>query len=366
MSNTSNLVLPYLAVGQAQKHVTVNETLRKLDAIIQLSVVSATTAAEPSTPTDGAVYIVPAGKSGAHWSAFANWSLGYYRDGAWVEITPREGWLAFVRDTDQLLAYTGSVWSLFPAAKLLTVSATDKLIGRSTSGAGAAEEIALTAAGRALIDDADAAAQRATLGLGTAATVNTGASGAALPLLNAAVVWSGRQTFSYANTTIFNRPDSDPYKIEFQDGGVLRGYIRTSATNAFEVLNHDTSRNLTFTQAGGVILGAPSGGDKGAGTLNAAGVYDDNVLLSCYVFDQALDGAVDLAKWDAKVPDREIPAVTAEVEDGPPGADGQRPRNRIEVSPARTETRIHEAARRFAGRAGTEHDPLTLDGYARH
>jgi hypothetical protein len=169
MSNTSNLALPYLAVGQAQKHVTVNESLRKLDAIIQLSVVSATTAAEPSTPTDGAVYIIPSGKSGTHWSAFANGSLGYYRDGAWVEIAPREGWLAFVKDTDQLLVYSGSAWSLFPAANLLAVSATDKLIGRSSSGAGAAEEIACTAAGRALIDDANAAAQRTTLGLSSMA-----------------------------------------------------------------------------------------------------------------------------------------------------------------------------------------------------
>jgi hypothetical protein len=45
MSNTSNLVLPYLAVGQAQKHVTVDESLRRLDALVQLSVVSATTSA---------------------------------------------------------------------------------------------------------------------------------------------------------------------------------------------------------------------------------------------------------------------------------------------------------------------------------
>jgi hypothetical protein len=49
-------------------------------------------------------------------------------------------------------------------------TATDKLIGRSSSGAGAAEEIACTAAGRALLDDASAADQRSTLGLGTAAT----------------------------------------------------------------------------------------------------------------------------------------------------------------------------------------------------
>jgi hypothetical protein len=57
-------------------------------------------------------------------------------------------------------------------AKIQNVSATDKLLGRSSSGAGAVEEITCTAAGRALIDDADAAAQRTTLGLGTSATQN--------------------------------------------------------------------------------------------------------------------------------------------------------------------------------------------------
>jgi hypothetical protein len=49
-------------------------------------------------------------------------------------------------------------------------SATDKLCGRSSSGAGAAEDITCTQAGRNLIDDATAADQRGTLGLGSAAT----------------------------------------------------------------------------------------------------------------------------------------------------------------------------------------------------
>lgn len=58
-------------------------------------------------------------------------------------------------------------------AKIQNVSATDKVLGRSSVGAGDVEEIACTAAGRALIDDADAAAQRTTLGLGSLATLST-------------------------------------------------------------------------------------------------------------------------------------------------------------------------------------------------
>lgn len=54
-------------------------------------------------------------------------------------------------------------------AKIQNVSATDKLLGRSTAGAGVVEEITCTSAGRALIDDADASAQRTTLGLGNMA-----------------------------------------------------------------------------------------------------------------------------------------------------------------------------------------------------
>jgi hypothetical protein len=55
-------------------------------------------------------------------------------------------------------------------AKIQNVSATDRLLGRSSAGAGEVEEIVCTAAGRALLDDADAAAQRTTLGLGAIAT----------------------------------------------------------------------------------------------------------------------------------------------------------------------------------------------------
>lgn len=74
--------------------------------------------------------------------------------------------------------------------------ATDTLLGRSTAGTGAVETITCTAAGRALLDDAAASNQRTTLGLGTSAVVNTGTSGATIPLLNAANTWALGQTFT--------------------------------------------------------------------------------------------------------------------------------------------------------------------------
>jgi hypothetical protein len=55
-------------------------------------------------------------------------------------------------------------------AKIQNVSATDRLLGRSTAGAGVVEEITCSAFGRSLIDDADAAAARTTLGLATVAS----------------------------------------------------------------------------------------------------------------------------------------------------------------------------------------------------
>jgi hypothetical protein len=62
----------------------------------------------------------------------------------------------------------------------------------------------------------------------------------------------------------------------------------------------------------GMVIGSPTGGDKGAGTLNAQAVYDDNTLLTCYVFDQALDGEIDVGKWDETMESKLVPEIDAE------------------------------------------------------
>jgi hypothetical protein len=74
--------------------------------------------------------------------------------------------------------------SVVTYAKIQNVSATDKILGRSSAGAGVVQEITCTAAGRALLDDANATAQRSTLELGSAATraaEDTMTSGSNLP-----------------------------------------------------------------------------------------------------------------------------------------------------------------------------------------
>lgn len=108
MTQSPNLALPFLAAGQAQKHVTVNEALRLLDGLVQLSVLDRDLTAPPGGAVDGERYIVASGATGS----WAGWDLDVALrvDGAWLRLSPGPGWRAWIEDEGLLLVYNGSAW----------------------------------------------------------------------------------------------------------------------------------------------------------------------------------------------------------------------------------------------------------------
>lgn len=84
-------------------------TIQKVDALLHLSVLSATTAAEPGAPTNGDRYVVPA--SGTSGDFIGNEEKVAVRvEGAWQYHTPKTGWVAWVEDDLHHLYYDGADW----------------------------------------------------------------------------------------------------------------------------------------------------------------------------------------------------------------------------------------------------------------
>ena len=107
---TPRLGLPYLAAGQAQKHVTLNGALALLDGLVQTAVDSRTLAAQPAAPEDGALYILPAGATGSDWAGRPAGALLRFEAGAWAPSPSIEGQLAYVRDEATLLVRQAGGW----------------------------------------------------------------------------------------------------------------------------------------------------------------------------------------------------------------------------------------------------------------
>lgn len=108
MADTPNLGLPYIIAAQAQKHVTHNEAIRALDALVHLAVIDRESAAPPPSPAEGDRYIVAAAGTGA-WAGH-DLEIAAFQDGAWAFFTPRAGWRAWVIDENKLATWDGSAW----------------------------------------------------------------------------------------------------------------------------------------------------------------------------------------------------------------------------------------------------------------
>lgn len=108
MTDTPRLALPVIEAAQAQKHVTHNEALMLLDALVQLAVESRTLAAPPGAPADGVCYIPAAGASDA-WNGWDG-QIAVFNGGAWRKITPLSGLKAWIKAERLTVTYEDGVW----------------------------------------------------------------------------------------------------------------------------------------------------------------------------------------------------------------------------------------------------------------
>ena len=162
-------------------------------------------------------------------------------------------------------------------AKIQNVSATDKILGRSTAGAGNVEEIDCTAAGRALLDDADATAQRATLGLGTLATQSATVSGTHSGTSSGSN--TGDQTITLTGPVTGTGTGS--FATSITAGAITEAAIATNAVTTGKILDAAVTADKLADDSSTIVqAGTPSG----TGAFEGQQWFDTNTKV-VYVWD---------------------------------------------------------------------------------
>jgi hypothetical protein len=109
MSETTTLLsLPYIMPSQAQKHVTHNEALRALDAILHIRVEDRGLNEPPAAPAEGERHLLGNAPTGTFTGQAGK--IAAFQDGAWAFYTPRPGWLIWDAAGNALIVFDGVEW----------------------------------------------------------------------------------------------------------------------------------------------------------------------------------------------------------------------------------------------------------------
>lgn len=110
MENSARLSLPYLQAAQAQKHVTHNAALERLDLLVQMVVEEFDAATPPEAPVEGEIWALGESVTGA-WAGQAG-KLAAWLGTGWTFISPQQGWTAVGRSDLKLRLFETTAWRL--------------------------------------------------------------------------------------------------------------------------------------------------------------------------------------------------------------------------------------------------------------
>lgn len=236
---TTHLLLPYILASQAQKHVTHNEALRLLDAMVQLSVLDRTRTAPSVSPTDGDRHIVASGATGL-WTGW-DLNVAFWVDGVWMRLVPRPGWLAWIAAEQTFVVWNGSTWDL---------------VG---------EPVDVSDAVFSLVNDADptkkAIFSLSGIATGTTRTLTLPNTSSELAILAGTQTFSGNKTFSGTLTasgtvTVSAASASIGTATTTATYGVGTGSTSTGVTKTLNLGTGGASGSTTVVNIGSATAGA--------------------------------------------------------------------------------------------------------------
>jgi hypothetical protein len=203
---TFNLKLPFLLASQADKHVSVNQSLAILDAINCPVALTVGLSTPPAAPPEGSVHIVgPTVTTDSAWGGFAPGSLALYFSNEWQAIASKDGWTCFDLQAGKYLRKLGGQWSAFGPFEL---------------------------------------------GLGSSAKYDTGTSGTKLALCNGSNVWSSPQKIA-ASGELFALQSSDVLFALNTSSGARMGYLRKIDGSQLALVNEQPGASLDLVTTGG-------------------------------------------------------------------------------------------------------------------
>ncbi|MEI9887051.1 MAG: DUF2793 domain-containing protein [Rhizomicrobium sp.] len=269
--STPRAALPLLAAAQAQKHVTHNEALLQLDALLFARFVDRDLTAPPSSPADGDTYLVKATASGA-WTGQSG-KIAYASSGAWRFAAPFAGFAAYVVDESKLIVFNGTAWVDY--ASILALQNVP-LLGVNTT-ADATNKLAVKSAAL-LLDN---------IGNGVQAKLNKNAAGDTASLLYQ-TAYSGRAEIGLAGDDDFHfkvSPDGATWydALKLARAGGAASFVGPAAAASFVPSGSAVPANGLFLPAANTLGWAVNAAEKARLTASGhllVGTATDSAMLT--------------------------------------------------------------------------------------